>query len=127
MLFPKQTVNEEPEIDHDKMKNTNVVHEGTDHWLEPYWYDKWHHREEDPATVSDACPFKYVECSDSLVQLDHHMVDEELKRKKLRESDLDITLFSDRGAGHVQLVVYLTLIREWQIQSECCMWLWGGN
>ena len=106
MLFPKQTINEEPKIDHDKMKNTTVVREGTDHWLEPYWYDKWHPRENDPATVSDACPFKYVECSDSLMQLDHHMVDKELKRKKLRESDLDITLFSDRGAGHAQLVVY---------------------
>ena len=36
LLFPKQMINEEPEIDHDKMKNTTVVREGTDHWLEPY-------------------------------------------------------------------------------------------
>ena len=106
LLFPEQTINEEPEIDHNKMNNKTVRQQGNDNWLEPYWYDKWHPREEDPATVSDACPFKYVEVTDALVQLDKHMVKDELKTKRMRESDCDITLFSDRGAERAQLIVY---------------------
>ena len=74
--FPKQEVQEGVTNNHEEMGNDTVTEEGNDHWGEPYWFDKWHPREENPATVSDAAPYKYVETTDSMAELDLHVVDE---------------------------------------------------
>ena len=80
--------------------------QGLDNWKEPFWFDKWHPREENPAAASDATLYKYVTITDDLADLDVHMVADALEVKRMRMSDLDITLWSDRGAGRAQLVIY---------------------
>ena len=104
--FPKQEVQEGVTNNHEEMGNDTVTHEGNDNWGKPYWFDKWHPCEENPVTVSDAMPYKYIETTDSMAELDLHMVDDELEARKMRMSDLDITLWSDRGHGRAKLVVY---------------------
>ena len=104
--FPPQTVAESFQINHDEMGNNTVTMQGLDNWKEPFWFDKWHPREENPAAVSDAAPYKYVPTTDNLADLDLHMVVDALEVKRMRMSDLDITLWSDRGAGRAQLIVY---------------------
>ena len=57
--------------------------------------------------MSDAAPCKYVMTTDDLGDLDLYMVADALEVKRMRMSDLDITLWSDRGVGRApQLVVY---------------------
>ena len=88
------------------MRNDTVSMQGLDNWKEPFWFDKWHPREDNPATSSDATPYKYVTITDDLADLDVHMVVDALEVKRMRMSDLDITLWCDRGAGRAQLIVY---------------------
>ena len=104
--FPLQTVAESFQINHDEIGNDTVSMQGLDNWKEPFWFDKWHPREENPAAASDATPYKYVTITDDLADLDVHMVADALEAKRMRMSDLDITLWSDRGAGRAQLIVY---------------------
>ena len=104
--FPLQTVTESFQINHDKMGNNTVSMQGFDNWKEPFWFDKWHPREENPAAASDASLYKYVATTDNLANIDLHMVADALEAKRMRMSDLDITLWSDRGAGMAQLVIY---------------------
>ena len=77
-----------------------------DNWKEPFWFDKWHLRQDNPAAVSDATPYKYVMTTDNLANLDLHMVADALEAKRMRMSYLDITLWSDKGAGRAQLIIY---------------------
>ena len=88
------------------MGNDTVSMQGLDNWKEPFWFDKWDLREENPAAVSDATLYKYVTITDDLADLDLHMVADTLEAKRMRMSDLDNTLWSDRGAGRAQLVIY---------------------
>ena len=104
--FLPQTVTELFEINHDEMGNNTVSREGLDNWKEPFWFDKWHPRQDNPAAASDAAPYKYVVTTDDLADLDLHMVVDALEAKRMRMSNLDITLWSDRGAGRAQLIIY---------------------
>ena len=104
--FPLQTVTESFQINHYEMRNNTVSKQGFDNWNEPFWFDKWYPREENPAAASDATPYKYVTTTDDLANLDLYMVADALEVKRMRTSDLDITLWSDRGAGRAQLIVY---------------------
>ena len=88
------------------MGNDTVSREGLDNLKEPFWFDKWHPRQDNPAAASDAAPYKYVMTTDDLADLDLYMVADALEVKRMRMSDLDITLWSDRGAGRAQLVIY---------------------
>ena len=87
------------------MENNTVSMQGFDNWKEPFWFDKRHPREENPAAASDATPYKYVATTDDLADLDLHMVADALEAKRMRMSDLEITLWSDRGAGRAQLII----------------------
>ena len=120
--FPLQTVTESFQKNHDKMGNDTVSMQGLDNWKEPFWFDKWHPREENPAAASDATPYKYVAITDDLADLDVHMVADALEVKRMRMSDLDITLWSDRGAGRAQHIVYR---RRWaQLNKRMADSLW---
>ena len=104
--FPPQTDAESFQINHDEMGNDTLSREGLYNWKEPFWFDKWHQRQDNPAAASDAAPYKYVMTTDDLANLDLHMVADALEAKRMRMSDLDITLWSDRGAGRAQLIIY---------------------
>ena len=52
--FPPQTVAELFQINHQEMGNDTVTREGFDNWKEPFWFDKWHPKQENPAAASDA-------------------------------------------------------------------------
>ena len=104
--FLPQTVAESFQINHEEMGNDTVSREGFDNWKEPFWFDKWHPKQDNPASASDDIPNKYVTTTDNLADLDLHMVADALEVKKMRMSDLDITLWSDRGTGRAQLIIY---------------------
>ena len=114
--FPPQTVTESFEINHNEIWNDTVSREGLDNWKEPFWFDKWHLRQDNSAAASDAALYKYVVTTDDLADLDLHMVADALEVKRMRMSDLDITLWSDRGAGRAQLIVYR---RRWAQLNKC--------
>ena len=74
----------------------------------PYWHDRWHPQAHQPGNVLDVCPFTYVDVSNEMALSDLHMKNsDDLEAKNVfTRNDYDITLFSDRGLGHAQLIVY---------------------
>ena len=74
-------------------RGVQVTHEGKDNWGKPYWHDRWHLQGHQPGNVSDACCFSYIDVSDE-------------EKKFFTKNEYGITLFSDRGLGCAQLVIY---------------------
>ena len=107
ILFPKQSIDTDPDLNH-RDRGIKVNHEGVDTWDQPFWFDKWHSVNEEPVTVSDACPFSHVDVTDKIAEQDCHMLDtEDLAAKKtFTRDDYNITLFSDRCLGRAKLVIY---------------------
>ena len=105
--FPEQSMETDPKLNHAE-RGVQVTHEGKDNWGEPYWHDRWHPQAHQPGNVSDACPFAYVDVSDEMALSDLHMKNSDnLEAKNVfTRNDYDITLFSNRGLGCAQLVVY---------------------
>ena len=89
-------------------RGVQVTREGKDNWGEPYWHDRWHPQAHQPGNILDACPFSYVDVSDEMALSDLHMKNsDDLEAKNIfTRNDYNITLFSDRGLGCAQLIVY---------------------
>ena len=105
--FEEQSMDTNPKLNHAD-RGVEVTREGTDKWGEPFWHDKWHPTNSQPGTVSDACPFSYVDVTNEMAREDLHMKNSEDLEAKMEfaRNDYDITLFSDRGLGCAKLVVY---------------------
>ena len=105
--FPEQSMETDPKLNHPE-RGVQVTCEGKDNWGEPYWHDRWHPQAHQPGNILDACPFSYVDVSDEMALSDLHMKNsDDLEAKNVfTRNDYNITLFSDRGLGHAQLVVY---------------------
>ena len=107
IYFPEQSIDTSPDLNH-KDRGVKVSRQGKDNWGQPFWYDKWHPQNEEPITVSDACPFSYVDVTDETAKEDCHMSDANdlVAKTTFMRDDFDITLFSDRGLGRAKLVIY---------------------
>ena len=105
--FPEQSMETDPKLNQAE-RGVQVTCEGKDKWGELYWHDMWHPQAHQPGNIFDACPFSYVDVSDKMAVSDLHMKNsDDLEAKNIFiRNDYDITLFSNRGLGHAQLIVY---------------------
>ena len=107
IYFPEQSIDTNPDLNH-KDRGVKVSRQGKDNWGQPFWYDKWYPQNEEPITVSDTCPFSYIDIPDETAEEDCHMSDADdlVAKTTFTRDDFNITLFSDRGLGRAKLVIY---------------------
>ena len=129
--FSEQSMETDPKLNHTE-RGVQVTCEGKDNWGEPYWHDKWYPQDHQPGNHSDACPFSYTDVSDEMALSDLHMKNsDDLEAKNIfSRNDYDITLFSNRGLGHAQLVIYCrrcALLNVRTADSLCILRVVMGN